>query len=264
MDRVVVLSCSRRKNPTPSLLPAVERYDGPLFRVLRRHYDGDKTNAPHLLVISGEYGLVRANTPLPLYDRLLTPQRAAELRSLLPSIFRAETEGFSMSEVFVSVSGLYFDAMSDCLKQVPKAVRVVFAEGSIGGRASQLSHWLGRSQTLPEQSNRTTLTGEATLLGTTIRLEPYEVFCIAKKALAEDANAASRFQTWFVDLENQRVAPKWLVGILFEKPVAKFRTADALRVLMRLGIPVERLSRHVYSPEEKYDRDIINRHGRIG
>jgi hypothetical protein len=33
---MLILACSRRKRPDEGLLPAIERYDGPAFRVLRR------------------------------------------------------------------------------------------------------------------------------------------------------------------------------------------------------------------------------------
>jgi hypothetical protein len=32
---MLILACSRRKRPDEGLLPAIERYDGPAFRVLR-------------------------------------------------------------------------------------------------------------------------------------------------------------------------------------------------------------------------------------
>ena len=33
--RLLLLSCSQRKRPDPGLLPAIERYDGPQYQVLR-------------------------------------------------------------------------------------------------------------------------------------------------------------------------------------------------------------------------------------
>ena len=34
--RLLILSCSQRKRPDRVLLPALERYDGPVFRMLRK------------------------------------------------------------------------------------------------------------------------------------------------------------------------------------------------------------------------------------
>jgi len=33
-SRLLILSCSQRKRPDSGLLPAIERYDGPVFRVV--------------------------------------------------------------------------------------------------------------------------------------------------------------------------------------------------------------------------------------
>jgi hypothetical protein len=78
--------------------------------------------------------------------------------------------------------------------------------------------------------------GEATLLGTTVRLSREEVLRRAAEALRRSTTAAYRFETWYVSVDSERVAPKWLAGLLFGKPVARFRTADARRVLALLGV----------------------------
>ena len=36
ISRLLIISCSRRKNPASKKLPAIERYDGPIFQVLRK------------------------------------------------------------------------------------------------------------------------------------------------------------------------------------------------------------------------------------
>jgi hypothetical protein len=44
--RMLILACSRRKRPDEGLLPAIERYDGPAFRVLRRFLRKSRRSAP--------------------------------------------------------------------------------------------------------------------------------------------------------------------------------------------------------------------------
>ena len=36
MNKVLIIACSQRKRPDAGLLPALDRYDGPAFQVLRR------------------------------------------------------------------------------------------------------------------------------------------------------------------------------------------------------------------------------------
>jgi hypothetical protein len=67
-------------------------------------------------------------------------------------------------------------------------------------------------------------------------MSPAQILLKAKDALAIDGAGASRFETWFVDVEGERVAVKWLVSVLFGKQVGHFRTADAIRILSSLGV----------------------------
>src|SRR5215211_4455445 len=82
-DRMLILACSRRKRPEEDLLPAVERYDGPAFRVLRRFLRESPSKAPDILILSAEHGLIPHDLPIAAYDRKMTEARAHELRPLV-------------------------------------------------------------------------------------------------------------------------------------------------------------------------------------
>ena len=57
---MLILACSRRKRPDDGLLPAIERYDGPAFRVLRRYLRERPAGAPDVFILSAEHGLIGA------------------------------------------------------------------------------------------------------------------------------------------------------------------------------------------------------------
>src|SRR5690348_4465403 len=80
MQRLLILSCSQRKRPDLELLPAMDRYDGPSFRVLRRFLSQRPTERLTVYILSAEFGLIPATLPIPDYDRRMTPQRARELQ----------------------------------------------------------------------------------------------------------------------------------------------------------------------------------------
>src|ERR687889_181325 len=82
-SRMLILACSRRKRSDERLLPAIERYDGPAFRVLRRFLREGSANAQSVLILSAEYGLIAHNLRIAAYDRVMTPARARELRPLI-------------------------------------------------------------------------------------------------------------------------------------------------------------------------------------
>src|SRR5205809_655479 len=79
MSRLLVLSCSLKKRADPGVLPAIERYDGPCFRVLRRYLRGSPAAVPEVRLLSAEYGLLRPDELLPVYDRRMTASRSREL-----------------------------------------------------------------------------------------------------------------------------------------------------------------------------------------
>ncbi len=83
-DRLLILSCSRRKRLDKDLLPAVERYDGPAFRVLRRFLREMPFEAPDVPILSAEYGLIPHDLPI-----ALSPQEREILLKLFMSGLRA-------------------------------------------------------------------------------------------------------------------------------------------------------------------------------
>ena len=63
--RLLILSCSQRKRETQEPLPAIERYNGPLFFVLRRFLRECPRQARQLdvYILSAAYGLIPGGFP---------------------------------------------------------------------------------------------------------------------------------------------------------------------------------------------------------
>lgn len=79
---LLILSCSQRKRLDLGLLPAIERYDGGHFRVLRKaRREGYWPEAMDVLILSARYGPLAASTPITNYDQKITRDRANELHS---------------------------------------------------------------------------------------------------------------------------------------------------------------------------------------
>lgn len=236
LTSLVILGCSQRKRQTSRLLPAIERYDGPVFRVLRKRIREEPERPPNSLIISGRFGLIASNYLIPKYDQRLSSGDYSSLRSRVEKQLKETLDSIQPDRVFVSVGASYWPLLEEPLeRQVPQS-RLVVARGGIGGRASQLVRWLRPHRHAPEGAKTPTPTGEAVLLDVSVRLTRAEVLRKARTALFADPEGARRFETWYVPLGRDRVAPKWLVSILFDKPVAHFRTADARRALSCLGI----------------------------
>jgi hypothetical protein len=77
--RLLILSCSLTKRDGPQFMPARDRYDGPLWRTLRR-VDPFEQKA-RVAFLSAEYGFREARTTIENSDRRMTPEIAAVMKA---------------------------------------------------------------------------------------------------------------------------------------------------------------------------------------
>jgi hypothetical protein len=242
--RLLILSCSQRKRSDPGLLPAIERYDGPAFRVLRRFLREQPGVAGlDVFVLSAAYGLIPAEYPIAEYDQVMTPQRAAELHDEMLAIFsKLIRTGHTVLCLTLSVK--YLIALEGWSALVPPGVSVTVANGSQGVKLTQLKRWLW-GETVKEPGRKPKKIeprGIARLRGIELRLTSAQVFEQARAALAEDGTGVNCFRKWYVEVDGQRVAPKWMVRVLTGLPVSAFTTGEARRVLCQLGLHVRQIT----------------------
>ncbi len=80
---LLIMACSQQKRSESHLLPALERYDGPPFRVLRRFLREHHSAPLDIHILSAKFGLIPGSQLIPNYDHRITPLRAQELRPYL-------------------------------------------------------------------------------------------------------------------------------------------------------------------------------------
>lgn len=243
LTSLVILGCSQRKRQTSRPLPAIDRYDGPVFRVFRKHSREGLGNPAYACILSARFGLVPGDFPVPRYNRLFTGTVDQVFRALVKKQLKRALDEVQPERLFVSVGCRYWPVIEEPLTREVPPHKLVLATGSIGGRASQLAHWL-RCQDKTDSTKPKAVPGKAILLGTMVQLSRAAVLRQARNAMLTTPTAARRFETWYVAVGQERVAPKWLVSVLFGKPVARFRTADARRVLSLLGVDCTYACRH--------------------
>lgn len=134
----------------------------------------------------------------------------------------------------------YLKVLDGYTRFVAPEVTINIAAGSPGKKLAELHHWLygksaGQSPILPA---KTTL-GKARLRGIEIAMTPDQIFDVARRVLAEGRNDPTNYQSWYVLIDGQRVAPKWLVSQLTGLSANSFHTEEARRLLLRLGIQVD-------------------------
>lgn len=244
--RLLVIACSGSKKDSAELMPAIDRYDGPMWKVLRSFTQGKLMSEIEMDIyaLSAEYGLIPATQPIPWYDRIMTEERAKELHN------RALGElsyllGKNYSQVCFALSQLYLLALHGWENAIPQGLTVTITDGPMATKLGQLRSWLrGESWRSQEYSSDYLLSAkiksEVVLKGVILRFTREEVLQRARLALAASTPGADGYKDWCVKIDGQAVAPKWLVSQISGIPVRDFDAKEARRVLLGLGIDIER------------------------
>jgi hypothetical protein len=249
MNRCLLIACSKAKVLDSALLPALDRYDGPYFRVIRRFLREAPQGRADLkvLILSAEFGLIPDDRLIPNYDRWMTKARAEELRPLVLHSLRNQFAGKKCSELFVVLGADYLSAISGFAAVLPSGTKIILAKGAQGVKARQLKYWLGGipSDVAPAKFKTirplSTPRGRATIHGCSIVLTPTQILDRAREALRDGYGQPDSFRDWYVLVDGKRVGPKWLVSQITDLAVDQFTSSEARRVLTKLGIKVYRV-----------------------
>lgn len=136
---LLILSCSKKKDTRKELLPAVERYEGPFFNILRKSSVSDSVD---VLILSAKYGLIDSKTKIECYDQLMNRKRAQELRDACVSKLKKHLEAYRYDEIFVNLGEVYLQALDGLEGYIPETTKLMLAQGRIGQRSKQLRTWL--------------------------------------------------------------------------------------------------------------------------
>jgi hypothetical protein len=241
MKRCLILSCSKSKNQTSSLQPAILRYDGPAFRVFRlflKKADSSLLNID-LYVLSAQYGLIPGQTPVENYDLRMTPSRAAELNYQTLIQF-SQTLKNGYHEVFISMSKDYLRALNGYEGLVPSKMKIVISTTSEGKRLYELKSWLYKQEFTHVNTEKSGIViGKAVLKGRIIKATRNEINDLAQKSLDAGGGTPFNYKEWYTIINGVKVSPKWLVSLLSGLGVSEFQASDARRVLSQLGISTE-------------------------
>jgi hypothetical protein len=139
---LLILSCSQRKASETGRVPAIDRYDGPVFRVLRRYLREGSPGALTVLILSAKYGLIESSRRIPTYDCRMSPVRARELRPRVLAALRGLLASRYWDEIGVCTGKHYRSALDGFLPLLPEGSQVDFLSGGQGPRLTRLRAWL--------------------------------------------------------------------------------------------------------------------------
>jgi len=239
LSRLLLLSCSQRKKFNEGLLPAIDRYDGPAYYVLRRYLRQNSTLSVDVRILSAKYGLIPANYYLPYYDRRITKEQSHKLHHQVITELETILSSKSYTNLLICLGRDYLEAIYDYEAIIPDGLSVQVATGGIGRKLSVLYDWLyGDLSNLETNQNLAPMKGTGRIRGVEVTLTVEQVLDIARQALTTQDERATRYQSWYVQVDDLRVAPKWLVSQITGLPVSSFHTGNAKKLLRELGIPV--------------------------
>jgi len=142
--KLLVIGCSQTKRDAQGLLPAIDRYDGSSYRVLRSFLRGREwPSSLSVAVLSARYGLVGGFTEIVDYDERMTSTRAKEWAPLC-----AET----LSKWSARHKSVHFSLGKDYLPAVMPAIQkricpeAEIFEGPIGMKLNQIKNFLERTK----------------------------------------------------------------------------------------------------------------------
>jgi hypothetical protein len=237
--RLLIISCSERKSSESGMLPALDRYDGPAFWVLRRFLreQPDRSKALDVFVLSAAFGIIPASRPIPDYDQIMTRQRARELHDGVLADF-ANLISDNYSALCLAMSDRYLTTLEGWSELITPGISTTITDGPQGAKLAQLKQWLWQDRADDtQQTCKIKRSGVAHLRGIELRMAPTEVLERTGAALAQEKQTeAKRFRKWYIRVDGQRVAVKWAVSRLTDLPVSDFTTGEARRVLAQLGI----------------------------
>ena len=139
---LLILACSKRKLDNKELLPAIERYDGGSYRVIRKARR-EKSNLDNIkiLILSAKYGLIEAFTPIANYEQRINQHRAKELNHQVLSKLEKYAKKDSYIEIYLDL-GLDYNLAIEGIRNLFPRSQIIFAKGRIGERLRQLKLWL--------------------------------------------------------------------------------------------------------------------------
>lgn len=140
---LLLLACSSRKRTDTAPVPAIDRYTGVNYTVLRKAQRlGYWPEHLDVLILSAKYGLIEPTTLIPCYDQRMTSVQARALQSEVSAYLDACLAANEYSEVFVNLGTDYLLAIaaSKLLPQLGGAVK--YACGGLGQKMAHMKGWL--------------------------------------------------------------------------------------------------------------------------
>ncbi len=146
MARLLILGPSYRRNTSPEPLPAIERYDGLFYRIVRKNMDKMKEKGIDVIIITEDLEVVTPETKLPykppvgskwrtLPPTSRDPEKIEKMQRQILEIVKSR----KYDEIFIALNKHYQALLPDL---TPHTKKIISDFEGLGRKAKSLKEWL--------------------------------------------------------------------------------------------------------------------------
>ena len=148
MAKLLILGPSYRRNPSPEPLPAIERYDGQFYRIVRKYMDELREKDVDVIIITEDLDVVTPEMKLPYKPptgdqwKVFQPsvKDSEKVRKLQEQILEV-VKSKRYDEIFIALNRYYRQLLPDL---TPYANKVIAYSKGFGKKMRYLKEWLTR------------------------------------------------------------------------------------------------------------------------
>jgi len=137
-DYFLIISCSEKKSSIPNPSPAINLYDGPFYKMIRKFESENSLSNFHIMIISARYGLLGLYDLISKYNQKMTPDSAKKLNKKITKEMVAFLEDKNYDEILISMGKTYCLTLENLEFNKP----IKYAEGRIGEKLSTTKSWI--------------------------------------------------------------------------------------------------------------------------
>jgi len=144
--KLIILTSSYRMDDRKELLPAIERYDGVYFRLLRKYMREGRLSNVDILILTERYGLISARKKIPFYivrgkigELSLNEEEIRRIR--LDNLKKLKKISQKYSEIYINVGKQYLKLIEG-IESISKC-KITYATGNgLGAKATHMKNWI--------------------------------------------------------------------------------------------------------------------------
>lgn len=145
LPNLIIVPCSKLKIMTRARINAIDLYNGPFFKLIRKYISKSNINNIEVRILSAKYGLIDKYAKISYYDERMDKERAIEMnKSILKDVSNLFNDGKKYNNILINLGITYMYAMKGYKQIIPrnKYNCITMTYGRIGERLSIMKKWL--------------------------------------------------------------------------------------------------------------------------